>query len=399
MRQPSSLCRLVVLVSLAAALAACGSDTPSSPSPGPCTFTLSTASLSLGAGSSAGSVNVSAASHCTWTAAANQSWLSITSGTTGTGNGVVSVNATANSSEAVRTGAVTIAGQAVSVVQEGLSACTLEIAPTSASFGDGRESGRFSVTAPAHCAWSATSGTPWVSVTAGSTGTGNGTVDYTIDSNGDGRPRTGTIAVGNRTFTVEQSGETTPPAACQYSVSPIQFSPCMSTPGALTATVTTQPGCTWTAVSPAPWINLTAGQSGSGSGVVSFTVADNWDAPRQGVVMVRWPTASAGQDLQVSQAGCTYAVSTSTISVAAAGGNNEFNVIQASDPMTCGGPLQNACVWTAQADVPWITFTTTMPQAGDNPVRFTVAPNSSTSPRTGRITVRDKVVQITQSGQ
>ena len=49
--------------------------------------------------------------------------------------------------------------------------------------------------------------------------------------------------------------------------------------------------------------------------------------------------------------------------------------------------------------MPWITVTTTMPQAGDNPVAFTVAANPSATPRTGRITVRDKVVQITQSGQ
>jgi hypothetical protein len=49
--------------------------------------------------------------------------------------------------------------------------------------------------------------------------------------------------------------------------------------------------------------------------------------------------------------------------------------------------------------VPWITITTSMPQAGDNPVGFTVAANPGPSARTGRITVRDKVVQITQSGQ
>ena len=115
--------------------------------------------------------------------------------------------------------------------------------------------------------------------------------------------------------------------------------------------------------------------------------------------MVRWPTATAGQNTQVSQAGCNYAVSTSSISLAAVGGTGQFNVIQASDPITCGGPLQDACRWTAQADVPWITITTSMPQAGDNPVGFTVAANPGTSPRTGRITVRDKVVQITQSGQ
>jgi hypothetical protein len=101
----------------------------------------------------------------------------------------------------------------------------------------------------------------------------------------------------------------------------------------------------------------------------------------------------------VAQAGCYYAVSTASISIAAAGGSGQFNVIQQSDPIQCGGATQDRCLWTAQADVPWITVTSSMPQAGDNPVSFTVAANPGPSARTGRITVRDKVVQITQSGQ
>jgi hypothetical protein len=92
-------------------------------------------------------------------------------------------------------------------------------------------------------------------------------------------------------------------------------------------------------------------------------------------------------------------VSTAAINVAAAGGPGRFDVIQMSQPNTCGGPTQNACLWTAQSDVPWLTVTTSMPQAGDNPVSFTVAANATTNARVGRITVRDKVVQITQAGQ
>jgi hypothetical protein len=89
----------------------------------------------------------------------------------------------------------------------------------------------------------------------------------------------------------------------------------------------------------------------------------------------------------------------SSISIAAGGGASNFRVIRTTDPITCGGPTQNACTWTAHADVPWITITTTMPQARDNPVNFIVAANPTAASRTGRITVRDKVVQITQSGQ
>jgi hypothetical protein len=38
-----------------------------------------------------------------------------------------------------------------------------------------------------------------------------------------------------------------------------------------------------------------------------------------------------------------------------------------------------------------------MPRQGDNPVSFKVAANTGTTSRTGKITVKDKVVTITQA--
>jgi hypothetical protein len=173
----------------------------------------------------------------------------------------------------------------------------------------------------------------------------------------------------------------------------------MSVPSNLTATITTQQGCSWTVNPGASWIAVTSGPSGSGPGVITFRVSDNWDAPRQSVVMVRWPTPTAGQNLRVSQAGCRYGVSADSISVGAAGGPGRFDVLQQSDPLTCGGATQNACRWSAVANVPWIAITTSMPQIGDNPVSFTVAPNDAATGRTGTIVVRDKTIRITQSGR
>ncbi len=398
MRTQSSL-YVVALFSVATALAGCDKDSPTEPSPGPCTFALSATSLSVGAPGGPGSVNVTTASHCTWSAASDRGWMSITGGANGTGNGVVNVSLTANSSETARTGTLTVAGQNVAVVQAGLGTCTLEISPTTASLSKDAANGSFSVTTPAHCQWSATSNSGWLAVPSGSAGAGNGTVGYSVERNRDVNARTGTITVGARTFTMNQAGDPPAPPVCEYSVTPIEFSPCMSVPYNLTAAITTQEGCTWTASSGAPWMTVTSGQSGSGSGMVSFTVSDNWEAPRHGVVMLRWPTETAGQNLQVAQAGCYYAVSTAAITIAAAGGTGQFDVLQTSDPNTCGGATQDRCRWTAQSDVPWITITTPMPQVGDNRVSITVAANPGTSARTGRITVRDKVVQITQSGQ
>lgn len=376
---------------------ACDKSSPTEPTPQPCTYTLSASSLVIPASGGNGSVNVATAAVCTWTAASDRGWMTITSGPSGTGNGVVSVSLTANGTSAERNGTLTIAGLAVAVRQTAPEPCSIDIAPASASYNKDAATGTFSVVTATGCEWSARSSVGWLSVTAGSSGIGNGTVSYALQRNRDVTPRTGAIAVGERTFTVQQAADTSSPGACSYSVSPIQFNPCMSAPYTLEATLTTQQGCTWTTDAGASWITVSGGRSGTGSGAITFRVSDNWEAPRQGVVRVRWPTATAGQNLQVSQAGCLYSVSAASFTIAAAGGTGRFDVLQMAQPNTCGGPLQNACRWSAVSSASWITVTTAMPKAGDDSVSFTVAANTSGAARTGRITVRDKTVQITQA--
>jgi Viral BACON domain/Putative binding domain, N-terminal len=323
--------------------------------------------------------------------------MSITSGASGTGSGTVRVEVGPNTIAAERTGTLSVAGQAISVRQDAAS-CKVEISPASASFGKDEATASFAVSATGSCAWTATSHAGWLTIVSAATGTGDGTVIYATERNRDVSSRTGTIAVADQLFTVTQAGDTPGPPICEYSVRPVDFAPCMTAP-VMSATITTQQGCPWTAAAGASWITVTTGPSASGSGLISFRVGDNWDAPRHGVVEIRWPTVTAGQNLQIQQAGCTYAVSTNAISIAAAGGPGRFDVFQESDPNTCGGPLQNGCMWIAQPDVPWITVTTPMPQVGDNSVTFSVAPNDGIEARTGRISVRNRTVVIMQAGK
>jgi hypothetical protein len=295
-----------------------------------------------------------------------------------------------------RNGIVNVAGQVHAVAQQGRPAtvCSYELSPGGADFGKDASAGTFSVSAPGECAWTATSGAAWLVVTSGAQGSGSGSVSYAVARNPEVIDRTTTITVANKAFTVRQSGDV---AVCQYSVTPVEFSPCMPG-GSVAATVTTQGSCPWTVEPNAPWLTISSGSSGSGSGTIAIAFSENYDAPRDGIVMVRWPTPTAGQNIRVAQAGCLYAVSRTSFAFASGGGAGTFDVIQQSQPNTCGGPLQDRCVWTAGSDVPWITVTSSMPRAGDNPVAFTVAGNTGPASRVGRITVRDKVVVITQSG-
>jgi hypothetical protein len=394
----TGLFRLSILVAGAViGSASCDTrKTPNEPTP-VCTIAISPGSLAFGNEGGTGTVTVSVAAGCAWSATSSAGWIAVTAGSTGSGPGTIAYSVNANANTQSRTGALTIGGLSHAVTQDGRSPtiCTYELSPDAATWGNDGGTRTFTVGAPADCSWTATSDAPWVVVTSGNQGSGAGTVSYTVAPHSGPSERTAIITVADRRFTVRQVGDVT---ACQYSVGPVDFSPCMPG-GSVTATLTTQASCPWTATPDASWLNLPGGTAGAGSGVITISYPDNYDAPRQGIVLVRWPTATAGQNIRVAQAGCLYAVSLSAFSFTATGGSGTFDVIQQSVPNTCGGATQDRCVWTAQSDVPWITITSSMPRAGDNPVSFTVATNDGAAPRTGRITVRDKVVVITQAGR
>jgi hypothetical protein len=390
----------ILLASLAAGsvflVPACGDETPFEPPPPPvtCVYTVATTPLSFDAAGGAAQVSVSTAATCAWTARSEVGWASITAGAAGTGPGVVTVAAASNTTTAEREGAVVIADHTVPVRQAGTVACTYEISPSSATMDKDGGTGTLAVTAAAHCAWTAASETPWLTVTSGASGSGSGTVTYLADRNTATTGRSGTIAAAGRSFVLHQEGD---PYRCQYSVSPVTFSPCM-TSGDLTSTISTEPGCPWTASPGASWITVVSGNSGSGPGAVTFRVSDNWDPPRSGVVEIRWLAPTLGQNLQIAQAGCHYSVSRDSFAFGADGGSGTLDVYQMAEPNACGGPLQDRCLWTATVNVSWITITSSVPRTGDNPLSFTIAPNDGPA-RTGIITVRDKTVQISQAGR
>lgn len=340
-------------------------------------------------------MTVTAPASCSWNATSSASWLSISSGASGSGQGSVAYTVAANAGTDSRSATLTVGGQTHTVSQQGKTptACSFDISPDRADVPTEETRSTFSVSAPAGCSWTASSDSSWLTITGGTPGNGDGTVSFQASANPGTDGRRGLITVADKIFTVRQNGNA---AVCQYSVAPVDFNPCMPA-SSVTAMVTAPAGCTWTAAPNASWLTVPSGASGTGSGTITINFSDNYDAPRDGIVMVRWPTPTAGQNIRIAQAGCTYAVSQNSFPFAAAGGPGTFNVIQQSVPNTCGGATQDRCIWSAVSDVPWITISGAMPRAGDDRVQFTVAANGTGAPRVGRITVRDKVVVINQA--
>ena len=103
-----------------------------------CSYSLSAAGASIQASGGTGSLNVTAPANCGWTAASNQSFVSVTSGSSGSGTGTISYYVGQNASGSARTATITIAGQAFTVTQYGANIST---APRSVLYdfdGDGR---------------------------------------------------------------------------------------------------------------------------------------------------------------------------------------------------------------------------------------------------------------------
>jgi hypothetical protein len=83
--------------------AGCGTSNTTTPTATTCTFTIGQASTSVGPEGGTGTVAVTAGSGCAWTAVSGASFITISQGASGTGNGTVQFTVAANSATADRT--------------------------------------------------------------------------------------------------------------------------------------------------------------------------------------------------------------------------------------------------------------------------------------------------------
>ncbi len=83
--------------------------------------------------------------------------------------------------------------------------CVSSINPTSQSFSAADGNGSFTVNAPPGCNWSVSSTAAWLAITSPASGTGNGTINFTVNANTN-LQRRGSIVVGTQVFDVSQAG-------------------------------------------------------------------------------------------------------------------------------------------------------------------------------------------------
>ena len=168
-------------------------------------------SVGAAAGTTTFSVTNTGGGAMAYTASELESWLSISSGGSGTNGGTITVSYDANIGTTARTGTVKVTASGshgspanVTVIQAGNA--ILSIAPLSREYSVSAASGQV-IMVTGNVPWAATTSASWITITSGSFGAGNDTVTYSVDANG-GAIRSGTITVSgggiSRTFTVNQ---------------------------------------------------------------------------------------------------------------------------------------------------------------------------------------------------
>jgi hypothetical protein len=271
---------------------------------------------------------------------------------------------------------MTIAGLTFTVNQSNVN-CTYSLSPTSASYATGGGSGSVDVTAQSGCIWKAISNDDWITVTSGANGSGNGTFNYSVEPNGGGA-RVGTITVEDQTFTVNQSG------GCSFSISPgtALYS---QTGGEGSVNVSTSVGCNWTAVSNAPWINISSGDAGSGNDIVNYVVRDNrTGSPRQGTMTIAGNTFTVVQGTS-GGVPCNFSLSPTFQTFSASGGSGNITITVPAN-----------CVWRAASNVSWITITSVDIGIGNGSVTFSVATNPGPGGRDGSIDIGNRSFKVKQ---
>ena len=138
----------------------------------------------------------------TWTAVSDVPWITIMSGSSGTGNGNVSFYVDSYSANSTRTGTLTIAGLPVSILQRGFS--DLSLTPSSIEVEGGATNMTIRVSKTSGANIAAVSYAPWISLGTVSVGQNICTVNCSVEENPGKGGRVGYVNISGIIFTVSQ---------------------------------------------------------------------------------------------------------------------------------------------------------------------------------------------------
>ena len=171
-----------------------------------CAGSVSPSAAAYNSSGGPGSLSLTTAANCSWSLAASDNWISVTSALTGSGSTIINYEIRENFADRFRTGTINVAGQTYTVYQEGVDGgnCPNVISPAAEAFGSGGGFGMVNIFAPEGCVWAASNNVNWVTITNGWAGVGVGATSFTISANTTGVARKAKLIIGGQSFTIKQ---------------------------------------------------------------------------------------------------------------------------------------------------------------------------------------------------
>jgi hypothetical protein len=258
---------------LAAAVLGCGGSTQQVVTPtsgGRCQMSLSIPPPLPAVGARV-TAQLSAARDCTWAAQTVAVWLQLEP-TAGQGDAVLTLTAAENPQGRIRSATIDINEQHFTVTQDA-APCRFEVAPSSISIAHQGGRATIQLSTLDGCSWTTQSSQTWLRVVTASGGEAGATIELAIDSN-TGPERSALLNVATLLVTVNQQAGPNDRTECRFSVDPgARAIPAAGGSGSFS--VSTLPGCAWSAVSNQPWITVVSSGNIIGSTNVHYRVDPN----------------------------------------------------------------------------------------------------------------------------
>ena len=247
----------------------------------PCSYTISPTSADIPAAGGTFSFTITTQSGCQWTARPNNDYFITVNTPSGTGTANITYTVAQNGSGQNRGGAIFVNDNLNFYIQQPTLPCNFVLTPNSATFPMAGGSGTINVAVQTGCVWRVFSNNSFI--TASGSGTGNGTVNYTVAAN-SGADRSGSITIGDSApvyFYINQTGFN-----CVTRISPTEI---FAGKTGKTGTISVNSNCSWTVSVEDPFVQIING-SGSGSGSFGYRVlANNTGSRRSAFVRVSDP--------------------------------------------------------------------------------------------------------------
>ncbi|HMJ88732.1 MAG TPA: immunoglobulin domain-containing protein, partial [Candidatus Acidoferrum sp.] len=168
----------------------------------PCSYAVAPLSRTHGYLSESGTVEITAGALCGWNVANINNWLTIESGASGAGTGIIVYRVSQNPRGETRTATFTVAGKTVTIAQGG-KPCLFTISPEEFAFGEAGGTGEVFVATEPGCPWPVENVPSWITIVPG-TREGPGRVTY-IAAQNTGPERASTMTIAGQDYSVSQA--------------------------------------------------------------------------------------------------------------------------------------------------------------------------------------------------